>query len=578
MKKNAILIAGIMFVAGCASSDGRRASYSSYDYPSRYDHADVRVSSTEVVERDSMGRVIAPAQVDTSTTVTVDPAAGAHGTSVTGSARSYSDDISADSSVRGGSLDARGYDQDANNDEIEGAPDTINPGKEADSSVRGGSIYAREREWNYDSEPSTGERDPNAHLKADSSIRGGSIEARGAREAQTDLETDVDVDVDVQEGSDLELRSDLETRDDFGQGSSATWESDKASGSVRGSANWNASDDLLRDDLNADADSTAEYEFNNDASVGGAARAETGEGSSSLDDEEFESETDADVRAPVEDDLDSSIRIESDLNSSEQLEENISGDIDLDEQESKLEQLESDSTSDFESSIDADTPSDLNASDSQSSSISSERSTDISHDDTELSVSTDVEVDDDFEAAGAAATSESGSSSSSEVEIQSSDDDDFESNDPAMRKPGSPLGTSGGEPNFLYQDNRALGVGSAASGEFAKSPVNSDVELSDDGLAERVKATLTRESTGTHGLMRHEVARNIQVSAEGGEVTLTGTVPTQKDKDMIEVRAREIAGVKDVDNQLTVTPEADATYREEIRGSDLEDVTSDLQE
>src|SRR5688500_5417345 len=102
MKKNAVLIAGIMFVAGCASSDSQRASYSSYEYPSRYDHADVRVSSVETVERDVMGRPIAPAQVDTSTTVSVDPAARAYGTTVTGSAQSYSDDISADSSVRGG--------------------------------------------------------------------------------------------------------------------------------------------------------------------------------------------------------------------------------------------------------------------------------------------------------------------------------------------------------------------------------------------------------------------------------------------------------------------------------------------
>ena len=581
MKKNAILIAGILFVAGCASSDSQRASYSSYDYPSRYDRADVRVSSTETVERDSMGRVIAPSYVDTSTTVTVDPAAGSYGTSVTGGSRSHSDDdISADSSVRGGSLDARGYHQDANNDEIEGKPNPINPGKEADSSVRGGSIYARDREWNHDSEPSSGERDPKAHMKADSSIRGGSVEARGAREARADLESDVDVDADIEEGSDLKLRGELDTdtRDDFGQGSSATWESDKASGSVRGSANWNASDDLLRDDLNADADNTVKYEFNNDASVGGAARGETGEGSSSLDDEEFESETDADVRAPVGDDLDSSIRIESDLNSSQELEENISGEFDLDNQESRLEKFESDSASDFETSVDVDTSTDLNATDSQSSAISSERSTDITHDNSELSASTEVNLSDGFEAAGAAATSESGSSSSSEVEIQSSADDDFESNDPAMRKPGSPLGISGGEPNFLYENNRAHGVGSAASGEFAESPVNSKIELSEGGLAERVKATLTRESTGTHGLMRNEVARNIQVSADNGEVTLTGTVPTQKDKDMIEVRAREIAGVRSVDNQLTVTPAADATYREEIRGSDLEDVTSDLQE
>jgi hypothetical protein len=188
----------------------------------------------------------------------------------------------------------------------------------------------------------------------------------------------------------------------------------------------------------------------------------------------------------------------------------------------------------------------------------------------------DSSDDMDVEAAGAAAAAEVGTSSSSELE--SNQTDEFESNDPAMKKPGSPLGTAGGEPNFYYQDNRARGVGSAASGEFATAPVNQDITLSGDQLAEQVKATLTRESSGTHGLMRHEVARNIQVSANGSEVTLTGTVPSQKDKDMIEIRTREIAGVQRVNNQLTVTPEADADHRDQTRGSDLEDVTNELQD
>ena len=55
MKKNATLIAGILFIAGCASSQGQRASYSNYEYdsPSRYDRADASIGSAEVVERDS---------------------------------------------------------------------------------------------------------------------------------------------------------------------------------------------------------------------------------------------------------------------------------------------------------------------------------------------------------------------------------------------------------------------------------------------------------------------------------------------------------------------------------------------
>src|SRR5688572_16454069 len=135
MKKNAILIAGILCVAS--------ASQAQQDASDRYKSG----------------------QYDTLS-----------------DAGSSSDDISADSSKRGGTLDARGYDQEANNDEIEGPPDPINPGQQADSSIRGGSIFAREREWNHDMEPSSGSH--KRQRKADSSIRGGSLEARGAREAR----------------------------------------------------------------------------------------------------------------------------------------------------------------------------------------------------------------------------------------------------------------------------------------------------------------------------------------------------------------------------------------------------------
>ena len=413
MKKNAVLIAGIMFVAGCASSQSERASYDSiYDSPS----ASVSASYSH-------------------------------------------DDISADSTKRGGSLDARGYDQDANNDELEGDPDPINPGKEADSSIRGGSVFARDREWNHDSEPSSGVRDAERHMKADSSIRGGSMEARGAREARGDYENDVDVDV----------------HSNF-QGGSAT-------------------------------------------SIGGAASAEVGKGSSSISLEEQQSEA-------------------VDRNSSEQLEENISGEYE----------------------IKTESPADKNETGSDSfSSITSEGTTDIHHDEADLNA---------IESAGAAASVEVGSSTS---------EDEFDSNDPAMRRAGSPLGTAGGEPNFLYEDNRAHGVGSTATGDFANAPVNQGAVVSDEQLAQRVKSRLTTESTGTHGVVSSEVARNIQVSGKNGEITLTGTVPSEKHKDLIEIQAREISGVRHVNNQLMVTPEADAAVRD-LRGSDLEDVTNELQD
>src|SRR5688572_6363487 len=145
----------------------------------------------------------------------------------------HDSDLSADSSRRGGSLDARGYLQHENDDELEGAPDPLNPGKKADSSIRGGSIFARERDWNHDAEPSSGKLDHKRWMKADSSIRGGSIEARGGREARKDSD---------QPSGNFQYDPG-DTWDDIGQGSPATLESDKGQGSVSGSANWNPDDD-----------------------------------------------------------------------------------------------------------------------------------------------------------------------------------------------------------------------------------------------------------------------------------------------------------------------------------------------
>ena len=225
MKKNAALIAGIMFVAGCASAQGQRASYSHYDSPSQLDRADVSVSSTEHIERTPSQSPISTSDVDVSSSVSHGSSVGSSGSSISGSVSGghsvHDDDISADSSVRGGSLDARGYDQDANDDELEGRAEPINPGKQADSSIRGGSIFARERNWNHDAEPSAGEHAPDRHLKADSSIRGGSIEARGGREAaeyrkHSDAQSGFNADAHIR------AAQDDDDRDDFGQGSSAT--------------------------------------------------------------------------------------------------------------------------------------------------------------------------------------------------------------------------------------------------------------------------------------------------------------------------------------------------------------------
>jgi hypothetical protein len=49
-------------------------------------------------------------------------------------------------------------------------------------------------------------------------------------------------------------------------------------------------------------------------------------------------------------------------------------------------------------------------------------------------------------------------------------------------------------------------------------------------------------------------AKNVHFNTDNGKVTLSGTVPTEKHKKVIEVKVEKMTGVKDVDNQLQTAP------------------------
>jgi hyperosmotically inducible periplasmic protein len=73
----------------------------------------------------------------------------------------------------------------------------------------------------------------------------------------------------------------------------------------------------------------------------------------------------------------------------------------------------------------------------------------------------------------------------------------------------------------------------------------------DQKLAEQVRTAInagTVEATA-------DAAKNIQVSASGGTVTLKGTVKTPEEKTRIEMAAKAVSGVTKVDNQLEVKAE-----------------------
>lgn len=537
MKKNSILIAGILCVAGAANQQAGPAQNetSVQEHPAsqqQLDTADSSVRGTEVLERDAQGRMITPRPVDPGLSYNYNSASGASASSSKGSASGELKGTSpapfkADSSIRGGSNEARGMrDLQTGREDSSGTP--LNPAVQADSSIRGGSVEARNpdraRPTQFESDSSS--RHSEHRIKADSSIRGGSMRARGF--------------------------------EDFGstaQGGSAGYDHSSSynDGSIQRDPNWNPNDDMLKDG-NHGAQSSA-----NDASVSGAA---TG-------------------TAPL-DDLDASGNVainphgtwDTDLNSSQNIEENLSGQFDLDERMNDSIPSEASGSSAVSeqgsSSSSSQINSDLNSKDGFDSSATSERPSDITHDQSST-FSTSINTD----ATGAAAASESGSSSSNSRINESGN------------LPEAQVDVTGREPNWLYQSNRAHGVGSASGAEVGSAFLNRSTDknaasvesrssMSDDELAKNVKSRLVKESTGTHGLMRHQLAQNLTVTADNGVVTLKGSVPTEQDKKMVEVRAAEIKGVQRVDNQLTVAPEGDSNQQSLSPGHDLEENTDQL--
>ena len=127
----------------------------------------------------------------------------------------------------------------------------------------------------------------------------------------------------------------------------------------------------------------------------------------------------------------------------------------------------------------------------------------------------------------------------------------------------------------LFHNNRSHAAGSAAASEtgFANGGT---VEVPDYQLARQVKFTLVKETTRAADMTQREVARNLQVTSRNGNIVLKGTVPTQKAKDVMEIRVREIAGVHRVENRLTVSPPSESRMRDVNQGHNLDEVTSQL--
>jgi len=518
MKRNAILIASIMFAAGCATKESNYRTSSSYSPP-----PPVNVSagqSTELVARTPQGELIPPS--DPSLSAQYDPAMGSAGTSVTGTMSSDQvqhrnnlnvSDYHADSSVPGGSNEARGW---STRDHLptEGTAQPIDPAVQADSSIRGGSSQARQTDWYRPSNMPTAA--PGNHVKADSSIRGGSNEARGYTQSSSQLQPSPD-DSMVNKNTHFEYLSD---RDALGQGKSINKDT-----SLLGSSNWNAADDMLPDGTESiDLTQMANESAGNTATSQRASATSSATATSSRD---------LDTPATASVAIDSSNSLASpgsrkDLNGSKQLEKDLSGQYDITRQSGTSSHL----------SAVPDTALETQGS---STAVGGPGSTETG-------------------------SASSGTSNTSRVAVD------------ANAASGADVTDSTHGGYSLFQNNRAQGVGSAASGvSGAAASENFNVPtVGDNDLASNVKSILMRETTGTAGVTQREVARNIQVTSRNGDITLSGMVPDQKAKDVIEIRAREIAGVHKVHNNLKVEPKSDARFHDVNLGRDLEDSTDQL--
>ena len=68
----------------------------------------------------------------------------------------------------------------------------------------------------------------------------------------------------------------------------------------------------------------------------------------------------------------------------------------------------------------------------------------------------------------------------------------------------------------------------------------------DRTLAQRVEETLRQDAAMA------SAARNVQVHANNGQVTLMGSVSSQQEKMDLGSKAQQVTGVAQVDNKLTV--------------------------
>lgn len=91
-------------------------------------------------------------------------------------------------------------------------------------------------------------------------------------------------------------------------------------------------------------------------------------------------------------------------------------------------------------------------------------------------------------------------------------------------------------------------AGMGASEQVGRAMGDQATTEADRALNQRIRQSLSADSSlGT-------TAEKVHLTTENGEVTLQGTVATEKEKADIAAKVQQISGVKKVDNQLQMAP------------------------
>ena len=110
----------------------------------------------------------------------------------------------------------------------------------------------------------------------------------------------------------------------------------------------------------------------------------------------------------------------------------------------------------------------------------------------------------------------------------------------------------GGDEKSADQSSRSAAPDNTARNERdrggeTKTPGDQAENEAGRTIAQNVRQAITSDSSLSIN------AQNFKIVSQDGNVTLRGPVKSEKEKQEIEAKAKQVAGVKRVDNQLEVT-------------------------